>query len=278
MSYKNNSFLFLILIFLSGCISLNYDISNVGDLLGFEMDFQRTCKENLVIRWDFGYVFYQCFFSNFIDFKFFLAANTMFCLFIKFYQVNYKNLHLLIYSIILLQTFELQQLKGALCSSILLYTYINFNNLKLDALKILLASSFHLSSIVLFIFMFIKRNIFYIVPLFFLVLLMANQIIPRLNAYANEPPYISTGRIIFIIISLLLINTKELKNKIFILYPSIFYLTAIPFVGVIPHRFYYLIYPVVIYNLLNILLESNNYLKKIGSILLLSAAIFNSLY
>jgi hypothetical protein len=75
MNYKNNSILFLILILISGGISLNYDSSNVGDLLGFEMDFQRTCKENLAIRWDFGYVFYQCFFSEIINFKLFFTKN-----------------------------------------------------------------------------------------------------------------------------------------------------------------------------------------------------------
>lgn len=241
------------------------------------MDFHRTCRENLVIRWDVGYVIYQCFFTKLTNFKLFLVINTIFCLYIKFYKADYRNFQLIIYILILLNTFELQQIKGALCSSILLYTYISFNNFKNVTVKILLASSFHLSSILLIVFLFIKRNIFLIIPLLLFGILLFSEIYPRYQAYSDKSPYLSIGRIIFIMISLLLIDLKENKNKIFILYPSIFYLITVPFFGVIPHRFYFLIYPIVIYNLVIVFIENKIYLKKYIAGFLISVAIISNL-
>jgi len=252
MNYKLNlcKFISLIIILSVSIFTYNYDYHNVHDLLEYSLDFKRDNFYDIYHnRYDIGYSFLIFLLSSLISFELFFCFLVIVLFSLKIFNYRYKITFLLLYVLTYFNNFELNHLKAAIASTLILFS---FNTKKYNFVLLCLASLMHLSASVLLISYLIynlKRRISYLFIFFllFFVFYYSDIILIRISNYFYFEEFHFSLRVVYVFIALMLLRDKFtiIEYKIYILIPSIIYFFLSPFYIAISQRIIFLVLPII---------------------------------
>ncbi len=283
MNYKQNLcklILFLIIIYLFYFI-YTYDYHNSHDLLEYSLDFRRDGFNDIYInRYDIGYSAMVYLLSNLISFELFFSLIVTVLLILKILNYRYKITFLIIYILTYFNNFELNHLKAAIASTLIL---LSFNTKKYNIFILFCASLMHFSAtlfLIIYLIYYLQKKIIlpFILLILFYLFYNTDVILLRLSKYINFGEFNLSFRIIFLISALMLLRNKfsTAKYKIYILVPSIFYFILSPFFLTISQRIIFLVLPIILSCLIVKLYENEcKILDKFFIILLISSELYN---